>query len=143
MQVKGLTEQQLRDAATEVGVDLDMDLIRPEHWSRVKVLPLVTVDLRTPSGYRKKGEAGDTKYQRESWSSGASVHAVCWHGFRDFFRACFKRNPDALFKTAMATWCGSDDFERRYQDTGMKDVGSMMQPALACDVCRCPERGEV
>ncbi len=88
---------------------------------------------------------GNSPYQRESgnqFNFGHKVHAVCWHGFRDFFRACFIKQKDLIFKTMFDTWNGSDDFESRYRESGSKNVGSIMYPIQACKVCRCPDSGE-
>jgi hypothetical protein len=93
---------------------------------------------------RFKDERGDAKYQRESArSNGGRVNAVCWHGFRDFFRAVYRVTPDARFATAMDTWRGSADFEARFRDTGHKNIGSQACPVAAAEACRCPERGSV
>lgn len=144
MEASNITEQQLRDAAEEIGVDIDMHALnRKMTRFRVKVNPRVTDEMRTPYGNRKKGEAGDAKYQRTGVSTGHRVHAVCWHGFRDFFRACFERAPEAKFKTAMDTWNGAEDFEARYRESGMRNVGSQMMPMSAAEACSCPESGWV
>lgn len=99
------------------------------------------------AGYRRwKDERGDNPYQRTSASGfrdGRRVNAVCWHGFRDYFRTVFTREPDAVFCTAVATWKGSKDFERRYKDSGYHNVGSQMYPRMMAEVCRCGEEGYV
>jgi hypothetical protein len=71
------------------------------------------------------------------------VHAVCWHGFRDFFRAVYRQEPNAKFVTAMDTWKNSEDFEERFRETGFKNIGSMMCPVAAAEACRCPDSGRV
>lgn len=132
MIAKGITAEQLQAAADEIGVTLDMNPTNERgDRHRVKVNP----------GDWKDPETGDRKYQHRSWSSDRRVHAVCWHGFRDFFRACFRRAPDAVFTTAMDKWDGSDDFEARYRQSGLRNVGSMVQPCLACEACSCPDSG--
>lgn len=93
----------------------------------------------------KDPETGDRKYQRISASAFQGerrVAAVCWHGFRDFFRACFEIEPDAVFRTALDTWKGSGDFEDRYRESGFRNSGSIAYPIAACQVCRCPDSGE-
>lgn len=134
MIAKGITEQQLMMAASDVGVSIvvtPLNLKGTRH--RVKV---------NLSG--KKDEDGNYRWQRVSASQFANerrVHAVCWHGFRDYFRACFDRAPDAEFRTALDYWNGSDDFEERYRASGHQNVGSQFAPTYAAECCRCPERG--
>jgi len=93
---------------------------------------------------RWKDERGDAHYQRESagyGNAGRRVHAVCWHGFRDYFRAVFSKAPDAVFRTAYDTWRGSDDFEARYRESGHRNIGSPIAPVSAAEACRCLEAG--
>jgi hypothetical protein len=99
---------------------------------------------RWANGKRWKDERGDSPFQRESVGYGSAsrrVHAVCWHGFRDFFRAVYRREPGAVFRTAVATWRGSDDFEARYRASGHKNVGSQAVPVAMAEACRCPDSG--
>jgi hypothetical protein len=77
------------------------------------------------------------------YGNGRRVHAVCWHGFRDFFRAVYLREPNARFATAYDTWKGSEDFEARFLETGYRNIGSQMCPVSAAEACRCPESGTV
>jgi len=91
----------------------------------------------------RKGERGNRKYQRISASTynDRRVYAVCWHGFRDYFRAVYALAPDAVFNTAFDRWKGSQDFEERYRSSGHRNVGSQMAPRCAAEVCACPESG--
>lgn len=132
MIASGITELQLRNAAREIGVkaEISRENMKGTRW-RVKLYP-------NREGLKQNEDA---KYQREGVSTGYRVNAVCWHGFRDFFRACFRQAPEAKFKTAMETWDGSEDFEAHYVESGYKNVGSMMFPRAAAEVCRCPESG--
>jgi hypothetical protein len=140
-----VTRETLEAAAAEVCVCLDLDRKNDAgtRW-RVKVLPLVPESAYTPGGRRRKGEKGNAPYQRTSFSyfrRGGRVHAVCWHGFRDFFRAVYRREPDAVFKTAIATYQGSADFEDRYPETGHRNVGPPIAPLAMAEACECPESG--
>ena len=100
---------------------------------------------RWASGRRWKDERGDSRYQRTSASimfhEDRRVHAVCWHGFRDYFRAVYMRVPGAVFRTAMDTWKGSEDFEARFRASGHKNIGSQAAPVCAAEACRCPSSG--
>lgn len=99
---------------------------------------------RWANGKRWKDDRGDSPYQRESvgyMSAGRRVNAVCWHGFRDYFRAVYKREPLAVFKTGVATWKGSEHFEANYRETGYKNIGPPIAPVAMAEACRCPDSG--
>jgi hypothetical protein len=49
--------------------------------------------------------------------------------------------PDAVFRTAVATWRGREDFEKRFAGTGNLNIGPPIAPVRMADACRCPERG--
>lgn len=141
MEASGITKEQLDSAAASVGVTLDARALNQKgtRW-RVKVNP-ITEFHQGPRGGRKTFR----KYQRTSASvmfhEGRKVHAVCWHGFRDFFRAAFALAPQAIFRTAMDTWRGSDDFEARYRTSGHRNIGSQAAPVCAAEACICGEEG--
>lgn len=77
-------------------------------------------------------------YRRVSCHS-RRVHAVCWHEHRDFFRAIYRMVPDAVFKTAYATYENTEHFEQTFPQTGYRNIGSMYQPLSAESACECPE----
>lgn len=68
------------------------------------------------------------------------VHAVCWHGHRDFFRSLFQVAPDASVKTAWAQYNASN-FEDVFPETGWRNIGSQILPCYACEACDCPDSG--
>lgn len=130
MQARFITADQLRTAATEIGVTVEIRTLNQKgDRHQVKVNPL--------------GKLGERNYQRTSagMDDTRRVWAVCWHGFRDFFRACYAQAPDAVFRTGLDTWKGSDDFEARFRQSGHTNVGSPMCPRSACEVCECPDSG--
>jgi hypothetical protein len=145
MLASGITREQLAKAAAEIGVAVVITTLNEKNTRhRVKVNPLVHESQRTASGNRRAGTKGDAKYQRISASmfgNGRRVHAVCWHGFRDYFRACFKLAPDAVFRTSMDTWRGAQDFEARFRASGHRNIGSQACPVMAAEACRCGEEG--
>ncbi len=147
MIVSNISADTLRAAAAAVGVEIETNpLSGTGRRHSVKLNPQTPPELYTPGGYRRKGDAGDARYQRESvgyGTAGRRVHAVCWHGFRDFFRACFAAEPEAKFYTALDKWLGSEDFEARYRDSGHRNAGPPIAPVCVADTCRCPERGRV
>lgn len=126
MTVTGMTAEQLQSAAKTTGVTLDMTSL-----SQSGLRHRVKVNL---------GEDRDL-YRKITCNMGHErrVNAVCWHGFRDFFRACFELAPNAKFSTALDTWKGSADFEARYRESGTKNIGSQMYPMLAAEACDCGE----
>ena len=113
-------------AATQVGVRVDFSLtgdsVGGGRTFSVKVSP------------------GD---DRERWrrrsAEGRRIHAVCWHGFRDFFRALYERTPDAICKTMLATYRGTEGFEETFPQTGFVNLGSYFSPLDAQDACSCGE----
>lgn len=127
MKIWGLTEAQLHECAEEIGVKL----YEPREEGRAIRLRIL------PTGERIDG---DYKYQRTSasgYNADRRVHAVCWHGYRDFMLAVFERNPEARIKTMMADYKGREDFLSKYEETGYRNVGSMMYPMQAREVCNC------
>lgn len=146
MIASNIERSSLEAAAAEVGVKIELDALSNTGMRhRVKLYPIVRPDCFKPNGRRWGGEAGDCKYQRLSAGYGNAlenrVHAVCWHGFRDFFRACFRHRPDARFYTAMDKWLGSADFEARFRASGSRNIGCAMEPVAAAEACRCGEEG--
>lgn len=115
----------LMAAAEEVGVSLDTSAKGRQF--RVKVNP----------------GAKPNRYQRINAITGRKVNAVCWHGFRDFFRAVYRIEPNARFVTAVDTWSGSADFEARFRASGYRNVGTLTYPVQAIDNCTCPDSGSV
>ena len=134
MIAKGITKAALEFAAASIGVSVTVTpLNQKDSRHRVKV---------NPSDF--KNENGDRNYQRISLNYNGTerrVFAVCWHGFRDYFRACFEQYPDAVFTTALDKWEGSADFEARFPASGQTNIGSMVNPLRIVDACRCPDCG--
>ncbi len=142
MIASNVSRESLEYAARVVGVHADISSVGRRF--RVKLRPLVTPDMLRSSGRRYPDERGDARYQREAvgyGSAGRRVHAVCWHGFRDFFRAVFDQESDAVFRTALDTWRGAEDFEKRFAATGYKNIGPRIAPVSIASACRCPDRG--
>lgn len=141
MKATNVTYETLSRAAEEIGVNAE---IEPRGKGfRVKLLPLTRWQQWQGSKPRRwDGPRGDSRYQRESvGTAGRRVYAVCWHGFRDYFRAVYRLEPNAIFYTAIATWHDRDDFEARHTLTGHLNVGSQVSPVAMVDACRCPEKG--
>ena len=71
------------------------------------------------------------------------VAAVCWHGYRDYFREAFQLSEHLRFETALADWRGEADFESRYPASGAVLLGSGWCPIPYMLACTCRDRGRV
>ena len=154
MRASKVQRSTLQFAAQEIGVHAEINGIGRQF--RVKLLPQTRPEMHRPMCKRCRDfgrtschcrrwadDRGDAKYQREGIFRQQRIHAVCWHGFRDFFRAVYRIEPAATFRTAMATWKGSEHFGANFAETGYRNIGSQMCPMSAAEACRCPETGLV
>ena len=144
----------LEQAAQAVGVRADI-ASHSATRHRVKLYPVVRdeqmrpprfVGIENPRMRRWTGARGDSKYQRESvgyGTAGRRVHAVCWHGFRDYFREVYMTTPEAWFRTSVAMWRGAADFEARFRVSGYRNIGPPVAPVMMASACRCLEAGSV
>lgn len=166
MLIRHATLDQIREAARAVHCEFkgtDNGLRFPRVTGRL--LPGTKIDCRNCGGkgtevnYRTGrdikcrtcnpiGSGWEYPYQRVSASAmfheGRRVHAVCWHGFRDFYRELFNRVPEATAETSFTRRLGigrytSENFEDVYFDTAYINVGSMAYPMNAAEVCSCGE----
>lgn len=83
----------------------------------------------------KLGTADSKRHGSRRSSSGRHGKYLCWHGFRDVFRAVMEVNPDAVIRSAKAVYRGSEGFEETYPSTGFQNVGSMFAPAYMPELC--------
>lgn len=131
-----LKPEDLRDVAATIGVSIS------DRGSDTHTIPKVgraySFVLR-PDSKRKRDEWGNLPYQRRSASvyNERRVHAVCWHGHRDFMRELFARDPEARIKTSWADYRGRESFEDTFPATAYRNVGSMAFPKYASEVCYC------
>lgn len=133
MKAVGVHLADLDNTAQEIGVRL-YDLDGPSGRKSDRYQFRLALDSGSPLGQRK--------YQRLSANNfmpQRRVAAVCWHGHRDFFRALFKRCPDAQIVTAVARYHGREDFETKFEATGDQNIGSQWYPMLYRDACECQE----
>jgi hypothetical protein len=83
----------------------------------------------------KLGTADSKRHgSRRAWS-GRHGKWLCWHGFRDVFRAVMAVNGEAVIRSAKAVYKGSEGFEATYPSTADINVGSMFQPAYMPEMC--------
>ena len=85
-------------------------------------------------GLKVHSSKGDGAHR--SWQGRRTVSA-CWHVWRDFLSALFSEYPDARCKTAMADYRGQASFLDKFEMTGMKNIGTWMQPVQAREACEC------
>ena len=122
-------------------------------------LSLGDVDVRPPHTvqFRLRLAKGDgiKRYQRTSYNPfniGRKVNAVCWHGFRDFFRACYRYNDNIEFITHLGiyglsvdmkrvTYYSLQQFNAVYPETDV-EVGGDLYRALISQCCTCKEAGD-
>jgi len=81
-------------------------------------------------------------YQRTGFydnkdGSKRKVNAICWHGFRDFFIELYKYNDSLRIVTANTTYTSVFDFYKNYNQTGYKNIGSMLEPLEYNKACLC------
>lgn len=89
--------------------------------------------------------ADSKKWQRLSASGfnrERKVNAVCWHGHYHFMREVFRINENARIKTSWQDYRGLESFLQDAPMTGFRNVGSLMFPAQAREVCLCADRGD-
>lgn len=93
-----------------------------------------------------KGTKYARKYQRlgfmDSKGRQRRVHAVCWHGHRDFFLTLFDSDPAAVVVSPFipgGRYEDAHDFEYKYFRTGDRNIGSQVSPLAYRDACNCEE----
>ena len=102
----------------------------------------LTFDLEDLHGVRrnryrfKMGATSGKPGSRKSWTGRRGPWA-CWDAFRDVLAAIYIADPDALIRTGMATYRNAPDFLDKYQETGDRNVGSVMAPAFYDELCDC------
>lgn len=82
------------------------------------------------------GPAGET--WRRKGNAGQRVGGVCWHGHRAFMEELFKRSPNTVLKSHMATYRGRIEFYAEHDATGNRNIGSVKQPLAYRRACDCP-----
>ena len=74
--------------------------------------------------------------------NGRRKAAACWHVFRDVFADILENHPEAIIKTALATYT-AETFSDVYPGTGLTNVGTMVEPLDAKDACKCEDHGQL
>ena len=118
MIARGVTREQLEQAAANVGVDVSRRL-RPEGRGFRFTLSLI-------------GE----RYRRKS-HTGRRIAAVCYHGHYAFMEALFQQVPTAVIVSSMMRYDGVEDFWYNAAHAGSRNVGSIAVPMSYDEACYC------
>lgn len=139
MLAKNITKYELEEVASKVSVGLPYDPYPSGGGLRVRFVPVRDEEFKKEHGYYKfqRQSAGAFNEDRKVW-------ALCWHGYRDVFRASFKIAPAARFYTALAKRAGikfydAHNFESCFEETASINIGSQFRPVYASDACFCRE----
>ena len=128
MIIRNTTQTQLELCARAVDVDLNFDM-HPMNKSktawRVRLIP-------SRDNPRKYG-----RLSASAFSHGRRVHAVCWHGYRDFFKELYFICPTATVITKLGRYKGVEDFNEKFEATGNKNMGAPIAPVMVRDACEC------
>lgn len=136
MIIRKTTRDAVEKAANSVGIDVDTrDISASRGGGRT-----LNVKVNLPHG--PDGAHNDRERYRRVSHHGRRVNAVCWHGFRDFFRTLFEYSPNAVIKTALATYDGPEGFEAVYPTTAEQNIGSRFEPLAIADACTCADSGD-
>jgi hypothetical protein len=96
------------------------------------------VDALSATGTRisaKLGTNDSRAHGSRRSASGRHGKYLCWHGFRDVYRACFAVNPDARIKSGQVVYRGVQHFEDTYETTAYQNIGSMVSPTYMPECC--------
>ena len=112
MKVWGVTEGELRAAASEAGVAIHNDYFGHGIEADGRALRFrLNVDRSQP-----RDENGNLPFQRIGYR-GRRIAAVSWEGHREFMRILFRDHPEARLKSAVADYRGRDDFWVKHPET--------------------------
>lgn len=138
MLLRYCTLQEAQEAAQRCG-------LRFEGTESGVKFPRVSGRLLPPQGSPNPYQRVSASYFGETANGGRrKVYAVCWHGFRDFYRALFELQPSATAESALTKRAGisrytADNFEAVYEETAFVNVGAPIAPLSASAVCSCRE----
>ena len=84
-----------------------------------------------------KGAGHRLGHQKTSSGNRRRLACACWHVHRDLMIEIFRRKPDAVLKSALATYNGKEDFESSFEGTYYRNIGSNFDPMYAGEACEC------
>lgn len=145
MIARGVTLDQLHQAAREVGVRFSMGT--PDERATRKG-PEFRFTLKTDTerfGYPDKQGNGGAPWRRKSQYPRASGRyatvpgACCFHGHEQFFRALYRLAPGAWIKTAKAIYISPEQFEATFRAAGYNpNAGNGLRGPIPYDqACVC------
>lgn len=106
MKVWGVPEEAIREIAREAGLSIRGGVVAP-------VGNALRFDLRL----HDRGPLGIYRFQKLD-VSGTPTGSVCWHGYREFLFALFRREERASVRIGpTVVYYGRPDFLERYRDT--------------------------
>lgn len=128
MRISGIEPHQLRAAVSTAGKEFYNDNLtfrrEPDKIGNWLHFTLRVKDSHEPGAHRAA-------------VSNRRTASACWHAHRDVMRAIFRAAPDAVLKTRLASYRGSEGFEHEFPATGTANAGSMMQPQPRNTCCDC------
>ena len=77
------------------------------------------------------------RYFKRGYGLRRLSHCLCWHGFEAFFRALYRRVPEASVRTAIAWYRNAENFAATYLETAHRNIGSPRHPLELQDACDC------
>ena len=115
----------INQISNKLGIELDFNSISSNCY-RVKL-----IKKKENKNYHRKG------YYNNKNGTPRKVNAICWHGFRDFLIELYNIYSDLRVFTAQITYNNKEDFELKYPDTAIINIGSQVQPLNYEDACFC------
>jgi hypothetical protein len=121
-------------ASRSLGNEIILEDLRPTNrqrtsWRfRIKVLDLGKPGHRIHLHSYVLGAADKPRRSRH----------LCAHGHAHPYTAIFERSPNAVIRTALATYKGSAHFLSTFEDVMERNVGSRYYPVRFADSCSCP-----
>jgi len=120
-------EDTLKEIKSRLNIEIDFNSISSNCY-RVKL-----VKKKENKNYQRTG------FYNNKNGTPRKVNAICWHGFRDFFKELYKHYSTLRVVTANTTYTSIFDFYKNYNQTGYKNIGSMIQPLQYNKACLCDE----
>ena len=118
-------ENSINQIANKLGIEIEYNSISGNCY-RVKL-----IKKKESKNYQRKG------FYNNKNGTPRKVHAICWHGYRDFLIELYKIYSDLRVFTAQITYNNKEDFELKYPDTANINIGSMVQPLSYGNACFC------
>lgn len=128
MKLYGMDQTQLHSA---------LDTANEKYKGNIQFKECKTVGIRKPYMHftlRVKDSHGKGAKRGQS---GIRTVAACWHAHRDVMKEIFSINPKARLISAMAVYEGIEGFNREFEDTGDRNIGSMVNPQYFRQACEC------